>query len=146
MTEANLNCSTTTGLGQAAIQLAKHIGAEIFVTAGSPTKRRLLMDQYDIPSDHVFNSRDLAFAKGIMRMTNGKGVDVILNSLAGDALRKTWECIAQFGRFIEVGKKDILCNSGLEMIPFLRNVTFAGVNIEVSTFPTPSGELAKIDL
>ena len=96
------------------------------------------MDQYGIPADHVFNSRDLAFAKGIMRMTNGKGVDMILNSLAGDALRKTWECIAQFGRFIEVGKKDILCNSGLEMNPFLRNVTFAGVNIEVSISYVPS--------
>ena len=92
------------------------------------------MAEYDIPADHIFNSRDLAFAKGIMRMTHNKGVDVILNSLAGDALRKTWECIAQFGRFIEVGKKDILGNTGLEMSPFLRNVTFACVNIEVSIF------------
>ena len=66
-----------------------------------------------------------------MRSTNGKGVDVVLNSLAGEALRQTWECIAMFGRFIEIGKKDILANSGLEMMPFLRNVTFAGVNLEV---------------
>jgi NADPH:quinone reductase-like Zn-dependent oxidoreductase len=122
------------GLGQAAIQLAKHLGAEVFVTAGSPEKRKLLMDEHGIPNDHVFNSRDTTFAKGIMRMTNGKGVDVVLNSLAGEALRRTWECIADYGRFIEVGKKDILGNSGLEMMPFLRNVTFAGVNIEVSLF------------
>ena len=113
--------------------LAKHIGAEIFVTAGSAEKRHLLMEEYGIPADHIFNSRDVAFAQGIMRMTNGKGVDVVLNSLAGEALRKTWECTSSYGRFIEVGKKDILANSGLEMGPFLRNVTFGGVNIEVSS-------------
>ena len=112
--------------------LAKHIGAEIFVTVGSTEKRNLLMNEYGIPTDHIFNSRDLSFAKGIMRMTNNKGVDVVLNSLAGEALRKTWECTSSYGRFIEVGKKDILANSGLEMTPFLRNVTFGGVNIEVS--------------
>ncbi|MCJ1403373.1 hypothetical protein MMC11_006596 [Xylographa trunciseda] len=122
--------SAAGGLGQAAIMLAKHIGAEIFVTAGSAEKRHLLMNEYGIPDDHIFNSRDVTFAKGIMRMTNGKGVDVVLNSLAGEALRKTWECTSSYGRFIEVGKKDILANSGLEMAPFLRNVTFGGVNIE----------------
>ena len=124
------------GLGQAAIQLAKYIGAEIFVTVGNVEKHRLIRDEYQIPEDHIFNSRDTTFAKGILRMTNGRGVDVVLNSLAGEALRKTWECIAMFGRFIEVGKKDILANSGLEMMPFLRNVTFASVNLEVRYFST----------
>ena len=90
------------------------------------------MQTYEIPDDHIFNSRDLSFAKAIMRCTSGQGVDVVLNSLAGEALRQTWECIAPFGRFIEIGKKDILANSGLEMMPFLRNATFAGVNLEVS--------------
>ena len=124
--------SAAGGLGQATIQLARHIGAEIYVTAGSQAKRDLLIQEYGIPADHVFNSRDLSFAKGIMRMTKGKGVDVVLNSLSGEALRRTWECISMFGRFIEVGKRDILGNTGLEMSPFLRNVTFAGVNLEVS--------------
>ncbi|KAL9078526.1 MAG: hypothetical protein Q9157_002549 [Trypethelium eluteriae] len=119
-----------TGLGQAAIQLSKHVGADIFVTVSNVEKRRLIVDEYQIPEDHIFNSRDMTFAKGILRMTKGRGVDVVLNSLAGEALRKTWECIAMFGRFIEVGKKDILANSGLEMMPFLRNVTFASVNLE----------------
>ena len=128
--ESVLIHSATGGLGQAAIQVAKHIGAEIFATAGSMEKRQLLTDAHGIPADHVFNSRDLTYARGILRMTKGRGVDVILNSLAGEALRKTWECIAMYGRFIEVGKKDILANSGLEMMPFLRNVTFGGVNIE----------------
>lgn len=112
--------------------MAKHVGAEVFATVGSSEKRDLIMKTYSIPDDHIFNSRDLSFAKAIMRTTSGQGVDVVLNSLAGEALRQTWECIAPFGRFIEIGKKDILANSGLEMMPFLRNVTFAGVNLEVS--------------
>ncbi|KAJ8122817.1 hypothetical protein ONZ43_g1083 [Nemania bipapillata] len=117
-------------LGQAAIQLAKHIGAEIFATAGSVAKRQLLVDEYNIPSDHVFNSQELSFAKGIMRMTNGKGVDVVLNSLSGEALRRTWQCTSMFGRFIEVGTRDISSNTGLDMSPFHRNVMFTSVNME----------------
>lgn len=120
------------GLGQAAIQIAQHIGAEIFVTVGSTAKEQLLISEYGIPIDHIFNSRDLSFDKGIMRMTKGRGVDVILNSLSGEALRRTWECTAMFGRFVEVGKRDILGNTGLEMNPFLRNITFIGINTEVS--------------
>lgn len=90
------------------------------------------MDEFDIPADHVFDSRELHFAKGMMRMTNDRGVDVVLNSMSGEGLRKTWECISMFGRFLEVGKKDIMGNTGLEMSPFLRNVTFAGINLEAS--------------
>ena len=119
------------GLGQAAIQIAKYLGATIFATAGSKEKRQLLTEELGIPADHVFNSRDLSFTKGILRLTKGKGVDVVLNSLSGEALRKTWECVATYGRFIEVGKKDILSNNGLDMGKFLNNATFASVNAEV---------------
>jgi len=122
------------GLGQALIQIAQNIGAEIFTTAGSAEKRDILTELYGIPSDHIFNSRDLAFAKGIMRMSNGRGVDVIVNSLEGEALRQTWGCIAEFGRFVEVGMRDILANSGLDMGSFSKGVTFAAVNIDVSRY------------
>ncbi|KAL9113104.1 MAG: hypothetical protein Q9227_002716 [Pyrenula ochraceoflavens] len=122
--------SAAGGLGQAAIQIAQHIGAEIFVTVGSTAKEQLLVSEYGIPADHIFNSRDLSFAKNVMRMTKGRGCDVILNSLSGEALRRTWECTAMFGRFVEVGKRDLLGNSGLEMNPFLRNITFIGVHTE----------------
>lgn len=88
------------------------------------------MDRYGIPEDHIFSSRDSSFHAGVMRMTKGKGVDVILNSLAGELLRLTWMCIADFGRFIEVGKRDIVENTGLEMAPFYRQVTFASVNVD----------------
>jgi NAD(P)-dependent dehydrogenase (short-subunit alcohol dehydrogenase family) len=65
-----------------------------------------------------------------MRMTNGKGVDIVLNSLSGEALRETWHCIAPFGTFVEIGIKDILGNTGLDMSPFLRDATFSFVNLE----------------
>lgn len=117
------------GVGQAAVTLSQYLGAEIFVTVSSEEKKGLLMEKYAIPEDHIFNSRDLSFAKGVMRMTNGRGVDVVLNSLAGEALRQTWHCTAMFGRFVEIGKTDIVGNTGLDMAPFENNVTFLSVNL-----------------
>lgn len=122
------------GFGQALIQIAKIMNAEIYVTVGTREKRKLLMDLYGIPEDHFFSSRSLTFAKALMRKTKGRGVDVIVNSLAGEGLRASWECIAAYGRFIETGKKDIYASGvsalgGLSMIPFARNVMFASVDL-----------------
>lgn len=117
------------GVGQAAIMLAQHFKLEIFATVGSEEKATLLKRRYDIPEDHIFNSRDLSFAKGIKRITNGHGVDVILNSLSGEALRQTWHCIAPFGTFLEIGLKDTLGNSRLDMAPFRQDITFSFFDI-----------------
>ncbi|KAI0199219.1 hypothetical protein F4808DRAFT_217616 [Astrocystis sublimbata] len=117
------------GLGQALIQIAKLLGAEIFCTVGSNAKKWTIVE-LGVKPDHIFSSRDLSFEKGIQRLTEGRGVDVVVNSLAGEALRKSWECLAPYGRFIEVGKRDIVGNSGLDMRPFLENTLFAGVNLE----------------
>lgn len=117
------------GVGQAAIMLAQMIGAEIFVTVSSIEKKQFLMTQYSIPEDHIFYSRDTSFARGIRRVTDGQGVDVVVNSLAGELLRETWECLAPFGRFIEIGKADIIKNTHLDMLPFEQNVTFASVDL-----------------
>jgi NADPH:quinone reductase-like Zn-dependent oxidoreductase/acyl carrier protein len=122
--------SAAGGVGQAAIQLAKHYDAEIFATVGSAEKKSLIRGSYGIREDHIFNSRDLSFSKGVMRMTKGKGVDIVLNSLSGEALRESWHCLAPFGTFVEIGIKDILGNVGLDMLPFLRDTTFASVNLE----------------
>ena len=112
------------GTGQAAIQISQYLGAEVFATVGSDAKKQVLMDEYGIPEDHIFYSRDTSFAKGIKRMTEGRGVDVIMNALAGDSLVASWECIAAYGRFVEIGKKDILSNSNLPMFPFRKNASF----------------------
>ena len=118
------------GVGQAAIQIAKIHKAEIFATVGSAEKRKLINDLYGIPEDHIFSSRDLSFSKGILRMTKGRGVDCILNSLSGQALQESWRCIAPFGTFIEIGLKDILSNSSLEMRPFMQDASFTFTNLK----------------
>ncbi|KAL1865340.1 Type I Iterative PKS [Diaporthe australafricana] len=117
------------GVGQACIQLAQVRGAEIFATVGSVEKRDLLMSKYGIPQDHILSSRDLTFARGIKRLTKGRGVDVAVNSLSGDALRATWEYMAPFGRFVEVGKIDIYSSARLNMAVFKNNVSFEFVDI-----------------
>ncbi|KIX00018.1 uncharacterized protein Z518_10945 [Rhinocladiella mackenziei CBS 650.93] len=118
------------GVGQAAIQLAQHYEMEIFTTVGSADKRALLQEVYGIPDDHIFHSRDASFAKALKRMTGDRGVDCILNSLAGEQLRQTWHCIAPFGTFVEIGLKDILGNTRLDMRPFIQDATFSFLNLQ----------------
>lgn len=117
------------GVGQAAIQLAQMMGAEVYTTVGSNDKKQLIMEKYDIADDHIFFSRDTSFAAHLMEATCGLGVDVVLNSLAGDLLRESWECLAPFGRFIEIGKRDITANTRLEMSKFEHNCSFQSVDL-----------------
>ncbi|KAK1144993.1 Type I Iterative Polyketide synthase (PKS) [Aspergillus melleus] len=119
------------GVGQAAIIIAQSVGAQVFATVGSQEKKEFLMETYNIDSDQIYFSRDTSFAQGILHATDGEGVDVALNSLDGDALQATFKCVAPFGRFIEMGKRDIVQNSRLEMAPFDRNVSFASVDMNV---------------
>ncbi|KAL4794077.1 hypothetical protein BDV19DRAFT_390587 [Aspergillus venezuelensis] len=118
------------GVGQAAIQVAQHYGLDIFATVGSDSKRELIKNVYGLQDDHIFNSRDLSFVKGLLRMTKGRGVDCVLNSLSGEMLRQTWYCLAPFGVFVEIGMKDILSNTGLDMLPFKKHATFCFFNLE----------------
>lgn len=117
------------GVGQAAIILSQILEATIYTTVGSLEKKEFLMKQYNLPEENIFFSRDTSFGAGIKRATKGKGVDVVLNSLAGDFLETTWKCLAHFGRFIEIGKRDIVGNTRLEMQPFEYNATFASVDL-----------------
>lgn len=117
------------GVGQACIILAQWKGIEIFVTAGTEEKRAFLESQYSIPSDHIFSSRNALFAEGIRRVTGGRGVDVVINSLAGDLLRESWNLVATHGRFVEIGKRDVHMNKLLEMEPFRRALSFIHVDL-----------------
>ncbi|THW29997.1 polyketide synthase [Aureobasidium pullulans] len=117
------------GVGQAAIMLAQTRGAEIFATVGSIDKKQHIMTEYGIAEDHIFYSRDTTFGPAIRQATGGQGVDIVLNSLGGDFLRESWDCLAPFGRFIEIGKADITKNSRLEMAQFEYNVSFASVDL-----------------
>ncbi|PVH93503.1 polyketide synthase PksD [Periconia macrospinosa] len=117
------------GTGQMAIQIAQMAGAEVFATVGYEDKKELLIREFGIKPERIFYSRNNSFAKGIMRVTNGYGVDVVLNSLAGEGLRASWECVAPYGRFIELGKADINANSALPMSCFAKNVSFSAIDL-----------------
>lgn len=117
------------GMGQATIMICQMLGAEVFTTCGTFAKKDFLMARFSIPEAHIFSSRDGNFAKGIMRMTRGRGVDVVMNSVASELLRLTLNCIASFGRFIELGKRDFFINTRLEMLRLAKNVTFAAVDL-----------------
>lgn len=133
--------AATGGVGQAALEICQFLGAEIFVTVGSQGKKQFVLDHYPVREDHIFSSRDGSFAPGIMAMTENRGVDVILNSVAGEAHRLTWNCIGPFGRFIELGKRDISVNTRLEMQRFARNVTFSAFDLVdlIRSRPTTCG-------
>lgn len=115
------------GVGIAAIQLAKHLGAEVFATAGSDEKRDFV---HLLGADHVFDSRSLAFADDILAVTNGEGVDVVLNSLAGEAIRRSLRVLKPFGRFLELGKRDFFENTAIGLRPFKDNISYFGIDAD----------------
>lgn len=98
------------GLGQAAVQLSQKLGLTVYATVSTEDKRRILTEHYGVPDENIFNSRDASFAQGISRCTEGRGVDCILNSLSGELLRVSWNCLATFGTFIEVNTANHLYN------------------------------------
>ena len=91
------------GVGHAAIQLAKQCGAEIYATA-SKKKWAYLRS---LGLKNIMDSRSLDFADEIMQMTDGAGVDIVLNSLAGDFITKSLETLGENGRFIEIGATNV---------------------------------------
>lgn len=117
----------TGGVGLAAIQYAQHVGAEIYSTAGSEEKREYLRS---LGIQHVYDSRSLDFVKQIKADTNGYGVDVVINAIAGEALYQSFELLASYGRFVEIGKRDITENTGLPMQHFNNNVSFLGIDVD----------------
>lgn len=119
------------GVGQAAIMIAQMIGAEIYATVGNDTKKEHLVALYGLRGDRIFSSRNPEFGRHIRDMTNQKGVDVVLNSLSGELLKTGWESLANFGRFVEIGKSDIERNSRLNMATFSKSTTFASVDLEI---------------
>jgi len=98
------------------------------VTVGTQEKRDFLKNTFGIPDDHIFSSRNTEFARQILAITNGAGVDVILNSLTGDLLEESWRIIADGGTMVEIGKKDILDRNSLSMEPFGRNASFRALD------------------
>ncbi|KAF6833528.1 polyketide synthase [Colletotrichum musicola] len=137
--KANLQPSQTVlihsaagGVGLAAIQVARHLGAgAIFATAGTAAKRAFLRDVAGINPSQIFSSRDDGFVDGVMRVTTGRGVDAVLNSLSGELLHASWRCVAPGGTFVDIGKRDARArsNSKLRMEAMDDNRTFASIDM-----------------
>ncbi|KIX10093.1 uncharacterized protein Z518_01174 [Rhinocladiella mackenziei CBS 650.93] len=138
--ESVLIHSAAGGLGIAAINVARLLGAkEIFATVSSEEKRDYLVKTFRLKTENIFSSRDTSFLQGIMKATNGEGVNVVLNSLVGDLLHASWKCCSSFGRLIEVGKRDLVDCGKLEMEEFLRNVTFTAFDVtQLYYHPSPA--------
>ncbi|KAI1460402.1 fatty acid synthase S-acetyltransferase [Annulohypoxylon moriforme] len=118
------------GVGLAAIQISKMLGADVYATVGNDEKVQFLVENYHIPRNRIFNSRNDSFVEGIMRETKGAGVDLVLNSLSGELLHATWTCVAEFGTMVEIGKRDLIGNGKLDMNAFLANRSYCCVDID----------------
>lgn len=140
------------GVGLAAIQIGRWLGAEIYATVGSPEKRDFLRL---MGVDRLYDSRSLTFAEEILhdnamlenggegRNLGGPGVDVVLNSLAGEAINQNLRVLNPFGRFIELGKRDFYENTKVGLRPFRNNLSYFGVDSDqlMRELPKLTGEL-----
>lgn len=117
------------GVGLAAIRLAHHLGAIVFATAGTQAKREYIAQNCDVRLDHIFDSRNTSFLEQIKQATNGRGVDIVLNSLTGSRLHASLEACAPWGRFVEIGKRDILDSGSLNMSVFARSLTVTAFDL-----------------
>ena len=115
------------GLGLAAIQLARKVGARVLATAGSPEKVHYL---HEMGLEHVFHSRSTSFVDDVLRVTNGEGVDVVLNSLAGEGLTGGLSILRRFGRFLDVTKRDIYNDLRVGLSPFRKGLTYSAIDLE----------------
>ena len=121
--------SATGGVGLAAVSIAKMIGARIYTTAGSAAKRELLSE---LGVEYVGDSRTVEFAEEILDATDGYGVDVILNSLSGEAIRRGVEILAPGGRFVELGKKDVYADAQLGLAALAKSASFSVVDLDLN--------------
>ena len=114
------------GVGTAAIQIAQKRGARIIATAGSPAKRELLRA---LGVEHILDFRSSNFVDQVRQITES-GVDVVLNSLAGEFMERSLSCLRPFGRFVELGKRDYVSNTHVGLRPFRKNLSYFGVDVD----------------
>ncbi|KAI6432251.1 putative PKS-like protein biosynthetic cluster [Pyricularia oryzae] len=122
--------AATGAVGQAAIQIALLRGLVVYATAGSPEKRAFLTERYGIAPSNIFHSRDASFAKAVARVTGKRGVDCVLNSLSGELLRASWDCVAPSGSLVELGLRDVVNNTRLDMKPFGKSISFSFFDVK----------------
>lgn len=122
------------GVGLAALQIALGLGLTVHATAGSEHRRALLKS---LGAHYVYDSRSLHFVEEVLGNTQGKGVNIVLNSLYDRAGAWSFELTARGGTFIELGKRDFYEDHPLYLKHFKDNVTYCGVDADalVADFP-----------
>lgn len=115
------------GVGLAAIAIAQMRGATVIATAGSPVKQTLLRQ---IGVDHVLSSRSTDFVAQVRAITGGDGVDLVLNSLAGQPMAQSLSLLRPFGRFLELGKQDFYANTAIGLRALKDNITYHGIDVD----------------
>jgi acyl transferase domain-containing protein/NADPH:quinone reductase-like Zn-dependent oxidoreductase/acyl carrier protein len=130
------------GLGLAAIQYARHRGAVVYATAGSPARREVLAL---LGLAGVFDSRDPGFADALLAATGGEGVDVVLNSLSGALMQAGLRVLRPFGRFIEVGKRDLYADTSMGLRALRRNVSWFAVDADALAAQRPALTAALLE-
>ncbi|CAL1277493.1 unnamed protein product [Larinioides sclopetarius] len=129
--ESVLIHSGTGGIGMAAISIAISLNCEVFTTVGNDEKRKFLKKKFpQLKDENIGSSRKTSFEKMIKERTKGKGVDVILNSLADDKFQASIRCIAKSGRFVEIGKYDLSLDREIGLKIFLENIAFHAVFLD----------------
>ncbi|PYI25533.1 NAD(P)-binding protein, partial [Aspergillus indologenus CBS 114.80] len=129
--------SSTGGIGQAAITLARQHGAEVLTTVSLQVKTEHKIREYAWPESHILSSRSSRFAQDILCLTNGRGVDVVLNALSGTFPQASLDILAPMGRFLEIGKSDLLGHSRLDMSSLTRAVSFSVVDLGLNASEKP---------
>ena len=114
-------------VGLAALQIAQHVGAEIFATADSSDKQMFLRELGVL---HVMDSRSSTFADEVLKPTDGEGVDVVLDSLTGEFLSESLSVSSRYGRLLEIGKANFHRNGNLGSVLFQKNLSFFAIDLE----------------
>ncbi|KAI1432421.1 polyketide synthase [Xylaria sp. CBS 124048] len=132
-------------IGIAAIVLALSTGAIVYTTAETEGERQLHQD-LGVPQSHIFSLQEASFTVGIMEATDGRGVNAVLNvSLVGDAMQESWRCLTAFGRFVELGERELQGAGKLDMSVFLRNASFSAVKLTQLFYATDEFHRDRFD-
>lgn len=122
--------SNLKGVGEAAIQIANHIGLEVMATVESDNMRKVLRSAHGIPNENIFDAKDSSFNSSLKRSTGGLGADIVLNSVAGERMRQAGQCLSPWGTFIDTGAKNTPEKTFFDMGAFPQNATFATVDLQ----------------
>ncbi|PGH05504.1 hypothetical protein AJ80_08325 [Polytolypa hystricis UAMH7299] len=127
--QAILIHSACEDVGLAALQICQMTGAQVYCTVGNNDEVEYLTGSLDIPRENIFHSKDATFLTSLMKETNNRGVDVVLNSLSGDVLQVSWQCVAKRGKMIHVGGPNSFDHTELNMSLFTGNRSFVSVDM-----------------